>query len=93
MFCIKTDRFDSNIIPVVKCKVTFVDGSCVMEPVQSQSTSPDQLAAETNMNHGAPNPTDEIAISASELAEMIRAGKGTDVSKLVNKLLRDRQAA
>jgi hypothetical protein len=50
-------------------------------------------ADQSSTDQLAPTPTDEIAISASELVKMIESGQGTDVSELVNRLLHDRQAA
>ena len=37
--------------------------------------------------------TDEIAVSATDLIEMIRSGNGTDVNALVRQMLDERQAA
>lgn len=39
------------------------------------------------------SPTDKIAISATELIKLIESGQGTDVNRLVNQVLQDRQAA
>ena len=41
----------------------------------------------------APNRADEIAISALDLIEMIKAGNGSDVNELVSQMLRERPAA
>ncbi|MFG0246759.1 MAG: hypothetical protein ACF8MF_11995 [Phycisphaerales bacterium JB052] len=37
--------------------------------------------------------TDDIAVSATELIEMIRSGEGNDVNDLVSRMLQDRHAA
>ena len=39
------------------------------------------------------NLTNEIAISAADLIEMIEAGEGSDVNELVSRMLHERQAA
>jgi len=39
------------------------------------------------------SPTDDIAVTASELIEMIRSGDASDVNELVQRMLNDRHAA
>jgi len=41
----------------------------------------------------APSPADEIAISALDLIDMIKAGNGSDVNELISQMLRERPAA
>ncbi len=61
----------------------------VMNTNDKINTSADQRSTEKQTF----TPTDEIAISASELIKMIEAGQGDDVNELVQQVLTGRQAA
>lgn len=52
-----------------------------------------QLHPDMNQVASAQPQTDEIAVSATDLIEMIRSGNGTDVNALVRQMLDERQAA
>lgn len=65
------------------------DDNSVMEANDMHITSIDR----SSTDRLSQSPTDEIAISASELVKMIESGQGTDVNELVNRMLIDRQAA
>ncbi|HCT44960.1 MAG: hypothetical protein CMJ35_00440 [Phycisphaerae bacterium] len=74
-------------MPVLKSTSLCVDVLQVMEP-----TAP-KVSSETEQKQLGLVCTDDIAVSASELIEMIRSGEGGDVNDLVRRMLDDRHAA
>lgn len=75
---------------MIKCNLAQADVPCVMDSTNQPKPADVHPSI---IERSSSSPMDNIAISASDLIEMIKSGQSNDVNELIRQMLNDRLAA